>query len=790
MKYELSRIAEVCGGRFIGKNITVDTIMTDSRHSFGNGEKPLFAAMVGVNFDGHSFIDGLYRRGVRGFIIEKPLNYEHYPEAGFVLVRRSFRALQALAEHHRASFGGKMIAVTGSRGKTVVKEWIAQAAPQGVKVFRSPRSYNSQLGVALSLLMIRGDEDLAVIEAGISKVGEMEYLADMIRPDIGIFTTLNEEHGENFTGLEQKAREKAKLFGKCPTVIYDSKYPFVADAINAANKNVKIVDTAGYAQQITCFRDEASKENAAMVSALYGELGYDRSDIEKHFSLLQPVDLQLELREGVGDSIVVGDNHNTDINSLSIALDYLSNISDKRPKVLILSDILFSSLPNDELYATVADTVAKAGVDKLIGIGEKIKEYGRNFSCPAEFYNSVDEFMDAFTQDKVENSAVLVKGNQMSHFDRIVHLLQRKSHTTVLEINLDAMSDNLAFFRSKLASGTKLMAMVKASAYGNGDYEIANMLANKGVDYLAVAFADEGVSLRKKGITMPVVVLNADSDSFDLMVANRLEPEIYNFTSLRQFVKAVKSGGQSNYPIHIKIDSGMHRLGFEERDVDELNSLLSQESLSVTVRSIFSHLATSDMPEEREYTLHQLAVFDKVSNMIMAALPYKPLRHINNSAAIVNFPETDYDMCRLGIGLYGCCFPEVREISRLKTAIVQVRELEAGETVGYGRAGKLTRRSVIATVPIGYADGLDRHLGCGRWSMIVNGMPAPIVGRVCMDSCMIDVTGLQVTEGDIVTVFGGGKGNSVEDMACILDTIPYEIMTSVSQRVKRIYIKE
>lgn len=790
MKYKLSEIAQICGGRFVGKDRNVNTVMTDSRHSFGRGEHPLFAAMVGVNYDGHSFVEGLYKRGVRGFVVEKPLNYERYPEAGFVVVRRTFRALQALAEHHRSQFKGRVVAVTGSQGKTVVKEWIAQAAPEPLKVFRSPRSYNSQLGVALSLLMMKGDEDLAVIEAGISKPGEMEFLTKMIHPDVGVFTMLAEEHGENFSDMAQKAAEKAKLFVECPVVIYNSEYPHVAEAICRANATVRLVNVADRAKDVTCFKEPVARNNAAMVAAVYEVLGYDRAEIERCFGELQPVDLQLELREGIGNSIVVGDNHNTDINSLSIALDYLANVADNRSKVLILSDIVFSSLPDAELYRLAATTINVAGIDRLIGVGERIKEHGDVFECESEFYNSVGEFIESFTQDKVENCAVLVKGNQMAHFDRIVHLLQRKSHTTILEINLDALAHNLAFFRSRMAPDTKLMAMVKASAYGNGDYEIANMLTNKGVDYLAVAFADEGVSLRRKGITIPIVVLNADSDSFDLMVANHLEPEIYNFTSLEQFVKAVDNGGQTEYPIHIKIDSGMHRLGFEERDVARLNEVLKRESQSVVVRSIFSHMATADMPEEREYALHQVEVFDKVSGMIMAELPYKPLRHINNSAGIVTLPKADYDMCRLGIGLYGCGFPEVREISRLKTAVVQVRELEAGESVGYGRAGRLERRSTIATVPIGYADGLNRHLGCGRWSMMVNGKTAPIVGRICMDSCMIDVTGLDVVEGDIVTVFGGGKGNSVEDMAKVLDTISYEIMTSVSQRVKRIFIKE
>ncbi|MDY3979926.1 MAG: alanine racemase [Tidjanibacter sp.] len=774
MQYKLSEIIRaVEGSRLVGCNVEVHSVMTDSRHSFDVVDRPLFAAMAGVNHDGHNYIADLYRRGVRGFLVEREIDPKDYPEAGFVVVTRTVHALQSLARDYRAHFRGTVVAVTGSTGKTVVKEWIAQVAPEGVDLFRSPRSYNSQLGVALSLLMMEGSEDMAVIEAGISRPGEMERLEDMIRPDVGIFTTLDGCHDENFSSRRQKAAEKALLFRRAAQVIYNPDFDYVEQAVKSVCKS--------------CHAVHSNKE---AVVKLYETLGYDSANIAERLRDMQPADMQFSLREGLGGSIVLSDTHNCDINSLSIALDSLGEVAASRERILILSDMLYSSLPDRELYGRVAATVRNAGVEHFIGVGERIGRCAEQFAPGSLFFSSVDEFLKWFTQDKIEASAVLVKGGAMSQFDRIVHLLSRRSHTTVLEVNLDAMAHNLAHYRAMLPEGTKMMAMVKASAYGHGDYEIAAMLAHQGVDYLAVAFADEGVTLRQKGISMPVVVLNADADSFELMVANRLEPEIYNFTSLRTFASAVVEAGESRYPIHIKIDSGMHRLGFRECDIEQLCAMLADMADRVTVRSIFSHLATADMPSENDYTLGQIATFDRLSTAIMQTLPYRPLRHINASAAMERFPQSDYDMCRLGIGLYGVGTAGLLPVSRLTTRIVQVKELSAGETVGYARAGVLGHLTKVATIPIGYADGLDRRLGSGRWSVLVGGHKAPIIGRICMDSCMIDVTGIETEEGDTVTIFGGDEGNTVVDMAAILDTIPYEIMTSVSTRVKRIYVKE
>lgn len=790
MEYKLSQIAEICRGRLFGRDCSVDCVVTDSRHSFGEEERPLFVAIQGTHHDGHMFIADLYKRGIRAFMIEKPIDTMRYPEAGFVMVSRSLMALHSLAAHYRNRFKGKVVAITGSQGKSSVKEWLAQALSEcGKRVFRSPRSYNSQLGVALSLLMMEGNEDIAVIEAGISKPGEMERLERMIRPDVGIFTSLSDEHSENFTSDSAKAEQKALLFAGARSIVYNSRYTLVENALRKAAPEAKMVDIADWLRRVD-FSDPIERENGATVIAACSLLRCDVKKAEKAVADMHPVAMGFTLSEGLGGSIIVSDRQNTDLGSLSIALDYLSGVAGTRDKMVILADIMFTNLPEAELYRRVGQMLKNADVDYLIGIGSALSANAARFECKATFYATTEEFLRSFTQDMINGKAVLIRGGYMTDFQRIAHLLQRQSHTTVLNVNLDAVSHNLSHFRTMMRGGSKLMAMVKAGGYGNGDAELATTLARSGVDYLAVAFADEGVSLRNKGVTMPIVVLNADADSFDVMVAARLEPEIYNFASLEAFLAAVARSGESAYPIHIKIDSGMHRLGFGDDDVEQLTELLKQNSRLVVVRTIFSHLATADMPEEDDYTREQIANFDRISSAILATLPYHALRHLCNSAGIERFPEAAYDMCRLGIGLYGFGTKGLREVSSLHSRIVQIRSLPAGATVGYGRAGRLERDSRIATVPIGYADGLDRGLSCGRWSMMVGGKPAPIVGRICMDSCMIDVTDCEAAEGDEVTIFGGGPGNSAEDMANVLDTIVYEVMTSISGRVRRVYIKE
>ncbi len=789
MKYLLSQIAAIAGGRFTGTDRTVRSIVTDSRSlTCELGTEPLFVAMHGANHDSHDFIAPMQARGVRAFLVERPVAAA--PECGYVEVPNAVEALQRLAAHFRAQFRGTVVAVTGSNGKTVVKEWIAEELPAGMKYFRSPKSYNSQLGVPLSVLMLEGDERLAIFEAGISQPGEMARLERILRPDVALFTSIGDAHQEHFRDLEQKCAEKMTLAEHAPTIVYHSAYAPLGRMIAERFGDRRLVDAAAMppvSAQVA--GNEASHRNAQLVEAFCAAMGYP----QPAFAAAPAVAMRLEVKDGINDSVLINDAYNLDLNSLALALDYLHGVALARRRTLVLSDIVQSGLREEELYGRVAEMVARAGIDTLVGIGPAIRRHAALFACDKEFYATTGECIDRIDRRAVAGRAVLLKGARDYRFERLAHALARQSHTTVLEIDLDAMTGNLNRFRSKLRPGTKLVAMVKAGSYGAGDFEVAQLLQHQGVDYLAVAFADEGVLLRERGIAMPIVVLNADAGSFDLMIANRLEPEIYSFRSLESFAAAAAHAGESRYPIHVKLDTGMHRLGFEEERLGELAALLPTLR-QVKVATIFSHLNCADMPEEDAYTRAQIARFDRMSSALAAALPYPVIRHTANSAAIERFPEAQFDMCRLGLGLYGFGWRHdegLRPVSTLRTRIVQLKRLPAGDAVGYGRAGKLVRDTVTATIPVGYADGLDRRLGCGRWSVLVGGRPAPIVGRICMDSCMIDVTEIPgVREGDEATIFSPTPGNDPEAMAEALGTIPYEVLTSVSARVKRIYLKE
>lgn len=797
MEYSLKEISVVCGGTVIGPalvgNITVASVFTDSRNVSVHGDG-LFVAIDGLNHDGHAYVNELYSRGVRAFIIEKDIAVEKYPDAGFVLVGSSVAALQMLAADYRSRFRGTVVAVTGSNGKTIVKEWIAALTPPGVKLFRSPKSYNSQIGVPLSVLMMAGDEDIAVIEAGISEPGEMERLERIVRPQIGVITNIGDAHQENFSSLGDKLGEKLMLFRNASRIVYSGGCEMVGDMLENNSHGAELVDSEDYMGQGLPFVETIPRSNAAMAVAVWDALGYKPEDTLTRIGRLHPVAMRLELKEGLKDSVIINDSYNSDVNSLAIALDYLGSVAGGRKKTLILSDILQSGLPEKELYKKIAGLVGSSGVDRLVGIGPKMNKYRTLFGDRAVFYLTTESFLRQLEAEDISSRAVLIKGSRESQFERISHALEKKSHTTVLETDLDAVTYNFNAHRAMLKEGTKVMVMVKASGYGHGTYELARTLQQLGADYIAVAFADEGVQLRESGITMPIVVLNADSGSFDLMITNSLEPEIYNFTSLEEFAAAVRRYGETDYPVHIKTDTGMHRLGFELKDAGELADKLRGYAGVLKVRSVFSHLAVSDDASQDGFTLKQLERFDEISGALCIGIGYEPLRHIANSAAIERFPQSQYDMVRLGIGLYGISAVPglaLRNASSLKTRIVQIKELAPGETVGYGRAGEIKRPSRIATIPVGYADGLNRRLGEGRWSVIAGGVPAPVTGRVCMDTCMIDITGIEgVCEGDEVEIFGSVPGNTVGDMAAVLGTIPYEVMTGISSRVKRIYMKE
>lgn len=786
MRYFLSDIARICGGELVGEDLLVTSVVTDSRTSVFAAEA-LFVAMCGKNHDSHDYVPEMLQRGVQAFMVERDNTAWLVEGVGYVRVNNSIEALQQLAAAHRRSFIGRVVGITGSNGKTIVKEWIARSLPTDTKLFTSPMSYNSQLGVALSLLMIEGDEDVAIIEAGISEVGEMQRLESMIQPDTVVFTSIGDAHQSNFSSLEEKIREKLILARNAACLIYHSHYSELQPIINqVVSPNCRVVDAAD-AQCDTLSQNDVIAIDSQLVKALCREVGYECHNVE-----YRGMAMRLEVKEGIAGSKIINDSYNSDINSLTIALEMLSDVALGGRKVAIISDILQSGMSDEQLYARVAALVNRAGVDLLIGVGEKISSYAHFFESPMRFYATTDELLLALRQEDIADSTVLLKGNRSSHFERVCHRFEQRSHTTVLEVNLAAMTHNISYFRRHLPKNHKLVAMVKASSYGAGDVEVAQLLQHQGINYLAVAFADEGITLREKGITMPIVVLNADAGSFDKMVSYSLEPEIYSFTSLKEFSRSVERYGHSSYPIHLKLDTGMHRLGFVEEDMAQLIDMLKINRY-VKVASIFAHLACADMPEQDEYTRGQIELFDKLSMMVANSLPYKVLRHTANSAAIERFPEAAFDMCRLGLGLYGygyCHNEELQVVSTLRSRVVQLRCRKAGESIGYARSQVLERDSLIATIPVGYADGLDRHLGSGAWSMLVAGKPAPIVGRVCMDSCMIDVTDIEgVHEGSEVLIFSANQGNTAEDMARVLGTIPYEIISTVASRVKRVYVK-
>ncbi len=789
MNYTLSQIAAIVGGHFSGCDRAVQSVVTDSRSlSCELGTAPLFVAMHGANHDSHLFIEEMRGRGVRAFLVEEAVG--EAAECGYVRVDNAIAALQRLAAHHRAKFRGTVVGITGSNGKTVIKEWIAEELPAGMRYYRSPKSYNSQLGVPLSVLMLEGDEELAIFEAGISQPGEMERLERIIRPDVVVFTSIGDAHQENFLNLEQKCDEKLVLASRARTIIYHSHYEPLGRIIAARFAERKPIDAASFPEPSeSVIGNAASRRNAQIVEAFCAAMQLP----VPAFTAAPEVAMRLEVKEGINDSVLVNDAYNLDLNSLALALDYLHNVALGRRKTLILSDIAQSGLSDEALYSRVAGMVERAGVDFLVGIGPRLRHHAALFGCAKEFYASTGECIARLSREAVAGRAILLKGARDFRFEKLAHALARKSHTTVLEVDLDAMTHNLNHFRAKLHEGVKLVAMVKAASYGAGDFEVAQLLQHQGVDYLAVAFADEGVLLRERGITMPIVVLNADADSFEQMIANRLEPEIYSLHSLADFTTAVARAGESRYPIHLKLDTGMHRLGFCEEEIIPLTERLAATP-QVKVASIFSHLNCADMPEEDNYTRRQIERFDRMSTALIGALPYPVLRHTANSAAIERFPEAQYDMCRLGLGLYGFGWRDnaaLRPVATLKSRIVAIKHLAAGEGVGYGRDGQTVRPTATATIPVGYADGLDRHLGCGRWSMRVAGHPAPIIGRICMDSCMIDITDIpNVHEGDEVVIFSAEAGNDAKAMAAVLDTIPYEVLTAISGRVKRIYLKE
>ncbi|MDM8002279.1 MAG: bifunctional UDP-N-acetylmuramoyl-tripeptide:D-alanyl-D-alanine ligase/alanine racemase [Bacteroidota bacterium] len=818
MIIEARELARITGGSLTGDDsLRVTGIMTDSRVP-GAGPDVLFIALRGPNHDGHRFIEPLFARGVRLFLVDTlPPGHREMNGAGFVTVGDTLEALHCLAKWRRDSFRGKVIAVTGSAGKTIVKEWLAGTLSLVKSVIRSPKSYNSQVGVALSLLNLDDRYETAVIEAGISRPGEMEKLARIIRPDTVIIANIGAAHGENFEGRTAIAAEKLKLATGAGLAICCADDDIIRNEMAASHPGIPLytwslagkdaelaveaADTDDNGRILRCttadgsfeasipFADQASTENAVSVIACCLAEKIPAGTIARGMAELPAVAMRMEVKRGRNGCTLIEDYYNSDPASLGMALDFLRTHA-RGKTTLILSD--FRQIGGDEkvLYEGVARDVRGAGIDRFIGIGEALKRQGDYFPAGSLFFISTQECAEAIREMSFRDETILIKGARVFGLERISALLVRQLHQTRLEINMNSVVHNLNEFRHLLRPGTGVIAMVKAFAYGSGSAEIASLLEYNGVRCFAVAYADEGVALREAGITSPVIVMNPDESVTELIIHNNLEPEIYSIESFNAFASAARRFGLLHYPVHIKLDTGMHRLGFGIGDIDELISRLTgQQHLKVV--SLFSHLAASEDPAHDTFTHRQAGLLTETAGRMKAALGYGFSLHLLNSSGIARFPEYQFDMIRLGIGLYGIGKYEgvsLRQTGRFVTAVSQVRIVAAGEPVSYGCGGMSEHDREIAVIPVGYADGLRRELGHGKGKICIKGKRVPTVGSICMDMCMVDVTGLNARAGDEAEVFGANI--SIEEIASLCNTIPYEILTSIPPRVKRIYVNE
>ena len=822
MRYTIENVTALIGARRFGHSATqVEWLLTDSR-SLVFPETTLFFALRTKVGDGHRYVADLYRRGVRNFVVGTlPAERETaFPDANFLQVMSPLKALQRLAERHREEHEIPVIGVTGSNGKTVVKEWLYQLLSPTLHVTRSPKSYNSQVGVPLSVCLLGEHSEIGIFEAGISQPGEMAALRAIIQPTIGVMTNIGPAHQENFESVEEKCHEKLSLFQDAKVLVYCADDAVVDECVATSllrgerlawsRRNpsaalfVSAVETLERGTRITYrfhgaeaamtipFTDDASTVNCIHCLAVLLSLNFSAEEIASRMKRLEPVAMRLEVIQGVRNCTLINDTYNSDAASLDIALDFMARRPEiqNKQKVLILSDMFQTGLPATELYAKVAELLNRRAIDHFIGVGPEISHAHSLFLMKKSFFPSGEALADSGLLDTLHDSLVLIKGSRPFGFEKITAALSLRVHETTLHVNLDALAGNLNYYRSFMKPETKMVCMVKASAYGAGSVEVAKTLQDRGVNYLAVAVADEGAELRRAGITAGIIVMNPEMTAFKTLFDYELEPEVYNFKLLDALIKAAEKEGIQGFPVHIKLDTGMHRLGFDPRlDLPALIDRLHHQT-SVIPRSVFSHFVGSDSPDFDDFSARQFALFDEASKTLQAAFPHKILRHICNSAGIERFPERHLDMVRLGLGLYGIDPIDNRSlqnVTTLRTTILQIRECPKGDSVGYSRRTVLERDSRIAAIPIGYADGLNRHLGNRRGYCLVNGQRADYVGNICMDVCMIDVTDTDCREGDTVEIFGDNLPPA--ELARLLDTIPYEILTSVSDRVKRIYFQ-
>jgi alanine racemase len=825
--YKFSSIAEILGivPLQAAGDPVVGSLLTDSRKLLIPAAT-LFFSLGTPQKSADQFIPVLYDEGVRCFVVDAGfIDAAKYPEGNFLQVENVLEALQKIVAYHRRRFDIPVIGITGSNGKTIVKEWLNQLLHTQYNIVRSPKSYNSQYGVPLSLWQMNEVHTLAIFEAGISLPGEMALLEQMIRPSIGIFTYAGDAHASGFENMEQKIAEKLKLFIQSKALVYCADDPSLQPAVSAFKENcnkdlelfawsyrrdaaltVNSVSKNDTGSIIECsyngevfdfaipFIDEASVHNAITCCCVLLQLGITIPVIKFRIRQLQPVEMRLELKQGINNCSIINDSYSSDLNSLSIALDFLQQQQQHRNKTLILSDMLQTGRSPAELYGTIAGILRQKKIMKFIGIGPEITAHAGLFGGMPEtaFFDSTAAFIENIPSLKFFNETILLKGARMFEFEKITHAFEEKKHETVLEINLNALRHNLKFYRRQTAKQVKLMAMVKAFSYGSGSFEIANVMQHAGVDYLAVAYADEGVALRRAGIRLPIMVMNIEEAGFENLLKYELEPELYSFKVTHAFINFLEDRGTENYPVHIKLDTGMHRLGFEIAEMEKVCALL-RDAKQLKIRSVFSHLAASGDQEHDAFTKQQAALFSVFSSAIEKAVGYPFLRHIANTSAIHRHPHLQMDMVRLGIGLYGvdsnaAVQRQLQNVTTLRTTISQVKKVSKGESIGYSRKAMVENDTRIATVRLGYADGYPRSMSNGTGKMLVNGKQAPVIGNVCMDMTMLDITGLDGKEGDEVIVFG--EALPVAEIANWANTIAYEILTGISQRVKRVYFEE
>lgn len=821
MAYSIQTICSVVKGKFISQyaDDLIENLVYDSRRILQPSSSLFFAIKTEHN-DGHKYLLGAYKKGIRNFIVSDPPSKEP-DNCNIILVEDSLDALQQLAGFHRDHFSFPVIGITGSNGKTIVKEWLNHLLQQEYSIVRSPKSFNSQIGVPLSVWQMNEEHTLGIFEAGISNPSEMKQLEKIIRPTIGVLTNIGEAHSEGFLDNTHKLAEKLLLFKNCPVLIARNKdiggkkeliekntklltwgsaesNAFIVRSIQKQKEKTEIVlSYESSANTITIpFIDDASIENAITCCCVLFLLGYDAEVVKERIATLHAIDMRLQLKHSINDCLVINDSYSADVTSLKIALDFLKQQSSGLKRTVILSEFVESGKKDGELYSEIAELLNKYEIKKLIAVGEKIVEQlQKRLASSIRFqgYASTDDFINEFRSSQFFQEIILIKGARKFEFERIAKLFEKKLHQTVLEIDLNALVHNLKEYQKLLQPSTRIMTMVKAFSYGSGGAEIASVLQFHNVDYLGVAYADEGMELVKAGISLPIMVMNAEESSFQSIVDYNLQPVIYSFDLLYKFENYLKEQGIKSFPVHIEIETGMNRLGFSLSKIEELAKYIAASSV-FQIQSVFSHLAASEDPSQDAFTKEQAQSFNNAVQIIEQYISYPFLKHISNSAAIVRHPQLQMDMVRLGIGLYGIEVDndhllELVPVATLRSTIAQLHQLKKGETVSYNRRGVVNRDSVIATVRIGYADGYSRQFGNGVGKMLVNGKQAPVIGAVCMDMTMLDVTDIEnVKEGDDVIVFG--KPLPVQTVAQWINTIPYELMTSVSQRVKRIYFHE